>query len=455
MVLIFSNKFLEKIILPSSDALLGFSVSKSLNFLTKSQWWTRQQIDEFQNEKLRELIKHSYENVPYYNELFKSLNLTPGDIKSKDDLYKIPVLTKGDIRRNYPDKLTAKNLKSESVMNSTSGSTGEPLKYFETKETISFRNASGIRAWHWMNYKLGDRYIKISKHPRTSMVKTVQDLLNNCSYFSFHKLSENIFTEILDKIERIDPRIIRGYPTAILYMAELIEKRGGIRLPGLKAISTTASTLHPYMRKKIEEVFNTTIYDSYSCEGSALFSQCENLEHYHPSEELAISEFLEDQFSKNDHEHSKRHITTHLFNYVHPFIRYDTQDYMVTGNENKCSCGRNLLNIAKIKGRDNAILVLPNGDYVFEMDFIHYFYDSETVDQFQVIQEKKDLIRLKVVTNKSFSNNNKRDIINYWNDFLGDSVKLSVEVVDTIELTPSGKRRFLIRNPEIKIGSLN
>ena len=59
-------------------------------------------------------------------------------------------------------------------------------------------------------------------------------------------------------------------------MAGIIEKREGIKLKNLKALSTTASTLHPYMRRKIQEIFNTKIYDSYSCEGGSVFAQCES-----------------------------------------------------------------------------------------------------------------------------------------------------------------------------------
>ncbi|MDI3544622.1 MAG: hypothetical protein PWQ43_70 [Rikenellaceae bacterium] len=64
------NYLNEKIILPISDLLLSNSIYKDLKFLMTSQWWSADELKEYQNEKLRALIKHSYENVPYYNELF-------------------------------------------------------------------------------------------------------------------------------------------------------------------------------------------------------------------------------------------------------------------------------------------------------------------------------------------------------------------------------------------------
>ncbi len=446
------NFLLEKIVLPLSDFSGRYSISKELHMSLDSQWWTREQIDEYQNRKLRDLVKHAYDNVPYYNELFKKINLTPGDIKTKDDLYKIPLLTKEDFRRNFPDKMVAKNIpSSQRIMNSSSGSTGKPLKFFETRKSYSIQMAAGIRAWYWMNYLLGDKYIKISKHPRHSIFKKAQDLLNNCTYISFDNLSDKKFLELISRIENINPKIIRCYPAPLYFMANLIEKQGGAKLSNLKAINTTASTLYPYMREKIQKVFNTKVYDSYSCEGGSVFSQCENLENYHPSEEYAISEFIEDSFSLSDPEKPKRHITTHLFNYANPFIRYDSQDYVVLGEEKKCGCGRNYINVSKIKGRDNAILLLPNGDYLLEVNFFPFFNDSVSVDQFQVIQEKRDLIRMKLVVNSSFDDKALKETNNYWSDFFGSSVKFELEIGDNIELTPSGKHRFLIRNPEIKI----
>jgi len=207
------NYLLENIILPSSDFLLGQSISKNFKFLMKSQWWSRDQIDEHQNYNLRKLIKHAYENVPYYSNLFKRLKLTPADIKTKSDLYKIPILTKEEIRKNFPENIVAKNFSgSQYILNNSSGSTGQPLQYFTTKNALSFINASGIRSWYWMNYKLGDKYVKISSHPRDSVIKRIQDILNNSCYLYSEHLKEDFFLRMIEKIESIDPIVIRGYP---------------------------------------------------------------------------------------------------------------------------------------------------------------------------------------------------------------------------------------------------
>ena len=89
-----SNFIIRNIFLPMSDLFLGRSVSKHLRFLNRSQWWSSEDIRTFQNTRLRHLIEHAYTNVPYYNEVFKNNNLSPSDIKSVEDLKKLPILTK-------------------------------------------------------------------------------------------------------------------------------------------------------------------------------------------------------------------------------------------------------------------------------------------------------------------------------------------------------------------------
>ena len=83
------NFITENLILPSSDIYLGQNIKKHLDFLQKSQWWSLSHLEDYQNEKLKELIKHAYENVPYYREIMSEKKLVPQDIKTKNDLHKI------------------------------------------------------------------------------------------------------------------------------------------------------------------------------------------------------------------------------------------------------------------------------------------------------------------------------------------------------------------------------
>jgi phenylacetate-CoA ligase len=447
-----SNLLTRNIILPLSDLITGQSIFKCLTFLEKSQFWTRGQLDEYQNSKLRDLIHHAYINVPFYREIFLDLRIKPEDIQTKADLDKLPIITKDDFRK-YKTKWIAKNIhKNELFYSSSSGSTGEPFQFYTTKTAESMLKASAIRSWYWMGYRLGDKYVKISMNPRNSLIKKIQDSMNRTLYLSSNQLIPSEFNRISCEIEEYNPKFIRCYPVPLQFLAKQIRNKSQ-RYNGtaLKSINTTGSTLHDEVRKEIEDIFEVKIFDAYSCEGGAVFAQCPTHENYHPAEEYAISEFIEDSVTKNDSERPLRHITTDLHNFASPFIRYDSQDYIVLGVEETCNCHRNYLNIKRIKGRDSDLLLTPSGKLLIVENFVAYFEWISEVDQIQVIQEKVDEILIKMIVNKAFTPDVKQKISSYWTNYIGSDVNVIVEVVDEIKLTPAGKRRIVIRNPNIKI----
>ncbi len=446
------NLVSENIFLPLADMLTGQTIDKNLKFLLKSQYWSRKEIDSYQNSKLRSLISHSYRNVPFYYELFKDLGLTPEDIQTKDDLIKLPIITKEDLKKGKSKHL-AKNIdKKNLVYCSSSGSTGEPFQYYSTKEAESFVTASAIRAWYWMGYRLGDNYVKVSMNPRNSKMKKIQDLLNNCTYLSSNQLIEAEFAKIIKSILTTNPKFLRCYPVPLQFLARQIKNSDDTyKGKRLLAINTTGSTLHNDVRKEIEDVFKVRIYDSYSCEGGAVFSQCSENGNYHPAEEYAISEFLEDAVTVSDPEKPRRHITTDLHNYACPFIRYDTQDYIILGNSDLCNCTRNYFNIRKIKGRDGDILKTPSGKFLIVENFVAYFEWIKEVEKFQVIQNKVNEITIKMIVNDSYKAEVGNKIKDYWENYIGGDINIILGIVNEINLSGTGKLRTVIRNPEISL----
>lgn len=447
------NTLSKHVLLSISDFITGQSIYKCLLFLEKSQYWTRAQMDAYQNKKLSELILHSYNNVPFYRDLMKKRGLTPYDFKSKDDLSKLPIITKDDLRQAKTKHL-ATNLKVSSyLLHSSSGSTGEPFQYYISKNAESFNKAASIRAWYWNGYRLGDRYVKISMNARYSKIKKIQDLANRCKYLSSTQLSPANFKEMAEKILAYDPKFIRGYPVPLEFLSEVIAtKLGGYKGKSLLGINSTGSTLHEDTRKKIEDTLKVKIFDSYSCEGGANFTECPQCGAYHPSEEYAISEFIEDAYTASDPDHPVRHITTDLVNYASPFIRYDSQDYVVVKDSSQCcQCSRPYIQVKKIKGRDSDILITPSGKFLIVENFVAYFEYIGEVDLIQVVQNKTDQIDINLVVNSAFNVSIHNKIREYWEHYIGNDVCLRVNVVDEIKLTPTGKRRTVIRNPDIEI----
>ncbi|MFC1938472.1 phenylacetate--CoA ligase family protein, partial [Chloroflexota bacterium] len=123
---------------------------KCLKELEESQWWSRDKILELQNQRLRQLVRHVYDNVPYYRRIFDERALKPSDIESGEDLVKLPVLTKKLIRDNFDDMMARGFPAREIITHCTGGSTGEPLMFYVTKdEVFNWGLASSHREYGW------------------------------------------------------------------------------------------------------------------------------------------------------------------------------------------------------------------------------------------------------------------------------------------------------------------
>lgn len=442
----FSNHYFQKnVYLRLGDVITGQKVYTSLQFLQKSEFWTREEIDAFQVNRLKLLIQHAFEYVPYYRDLFSKLKLVPNDIQTKEDLKKIPLLTKTIIKQEGIERFTSKAFqKSKLIQTSSSGSTGEPLFYFNTKEAYSMNIAANLRGWYGMGYKLGDKYIKLSQNPRKNPIKRMQDTLTNNLYLATNPLTEDNFKYILEQIEIYQPKIIRCYPDPLLFIARYKKEHPEFTyIP--HALTTTGNTLFPETRREIEEAFGCKVFDSYSCEGNPCVFECPTHTCYHSTEEYGISEIV-DEWGNALCKGKGQLISTDLWNVAHPFIRYHTQD-IVEIDDTPCVCGRQHLRINQIIGRDNEVLVMPSGRRFIVHNFTGFFQTDvkamkRAVEQFQIIKQKDNSVLFKLVVNAAYDKDVEMYIIDFWQIELG--VPVHIEIVKAIPIMQNNKRKFII-----------
>jgi len=443
-----NNSLNESIVLTFFDLYTGLRIRKHLSFLFKSQNWTKYEIINYQNDLLKQLINHAYKNVPFYTELFDKIGLKPKDIRSVEDLELLPVLTKTTIRQNIQNgKLIAKNFKpSDLIPNSSSGSTGEPLQFYQCRASESMRKATAIRGWYWMGYRLGDKILRVSPIARKSRFKKIQDFFNRSYYLHTPILNDETFRRICHKLFQNKPKILRIYPDTLNYLTNYVEKNN-INFTFIKAINTTGSILTTEVREKASRIFNCEIFDSFSCEGGAAVFESPDHKCYFSAEEYAITEVL----GKNNESAAQgRLITTDLWNYATPFIRYDTQDIIELFDE-IISTDIKLLPIKKIYGRDSDILVTSSGQLLIVNNFTGLFQFIEGLEQFQIHQEEYDLFKIYIKCDIKLKDNIDRKIREILSGLLPSDVKLNIVHVDKIEVEKSGKRRFLIRNKKIQL----
>ena len=443
-----NDKIFRTVLFPIMERKSGTEIQQCLRKLEKSQWFTRAEIERNQEQKLQALIRHAYKNVPYYHHIFRERGIRPEDIKTKADLGKIPLLTK-DIIRNHFDELVAVNIPdSQRIAVHSSGSTGEPMKYYIDKATYSAGWAQTFRCWGWAGYRLGEPYVKISLNPRNSLYKKSQDILMNTKYIYASGITEANISQKISEIKQFNPKIIRGYASYLYLLAKNMEKNG-ITYSGA-TLATTGDMLYPGYRKSLEQQFNCKVFDGYGGEGTTAAFECEAHEGLHICEEDVLVEFLSNNEKAAPGELANI-VLTNLNNYAMPFIRYDIRD-LGTYSDDVCSCGRKMALMKSIEGRDADIVVTPGGDYLVVQFFTVLFKYFEGVDQFQIVQESLNELRVKIIRNEKFRETELTQIHDKIQERMGTSVKIRIEFVEDIPLYGrSGKRRFVISHVPLHI----
>lgn len=430
----------------------GERIFEVLGLLEKTQWWSRSELERFQQEKLQALLKHTYENVPYYHKIFKKLELKPQDIKNGDNLQKLPILTKEHIRNNLDD-LTAKNYsKEELIPSATGGSTGEPMRFFIDKEWDTWNTAAAYREWSWAGYNLGDKMAYLWGAPqdlpnRAKLKAKIYNLIQRTIWLDAFNMTEKRLDEYVGILRKFKPKVINAYASAIYLMAQYMEKRGidDIRP---EAILTSCEVLFDYQRETIERAFGCEVFDYYSGRDTTLQAgECPEHSGYHLAIENAVIEFIKDDEHVSPGELGKIMITD-LSNYAMPFIRYEIGD-LGAPSDDMCSCGRGLPLMEKVVGRVTDIITTKEGKHIHGEFFTHLFYDTRGIKQFQFIQKTKDYAILRIVKGENYLQTELDTIIEKIYEQCGD-MKIDVEFVESIPLTRSGKYRFTISEVEIE-----
>ena len=339
-------------------------VLKKLRSLEKTQWYSRREIENYQIKKMREIIKYAYDNVPYYHKIMREKGLKPDDFKRREDLKRLPVLTKDIIRARIND-LRPKALSEKAILYQTGGSTGEPLKFYITHDMLGWATAATYRAWKWYGYVLGEKQAllwgaQFDIRMRDSMWIRIKDYIGRKRVFNTFYLDSDIVRRIAREINKFKPAMIRGFSSSLYAFSKLAAEEG-IEVWTPKVVISTGEKLFDYMRTDIENCFSAKLRDGYGGrETSIVAYQCPDTDLYHISAENGIMEVVRDNESVSEGEIGQILITD-FHNKAMPWIRYAVGDAAVVGEE--CNCGRGLPTLRRIEGRIHAVsythLTLP------------------------------------------------------------------------------------------------
>ncbi len=319
------------------------------------------EIKALQSDKLIRQVNHVWNNLPYYKHKMESLGVTPEDIKSVDDLHKLPFLSKEDLRDAYPYGLLAKPLEECVRIHSTSGTTGKRVVAYYTQHDLDLWEECCARALVAAGADKKD-VVQISYGYG---LFTGGAGLNGGS----HKLgsltvptsSGNTDRQIMFIMD-MEASVLCATPSYAAYIAETLKERGYTpdKIP-LKAGIFGAEAWSENMRQNIEQTLGIKAYDIYGLtelSGPGVAFECAEQNGMHVNEDHFIPEIIDPETKEVLKEGEEGELVfTAVDKEAFPMIRYRTKDICSLTRE-KCSCGRTHIKMTKLKGRTDDMLII-------------------------------------------------------------------------------------------------
>ncbi|HEY9202181.1 MAG TPA: hypothetical protein VIQ81_11350 [Gammaproteobacteria bacterium] len=441
------------LVFPLYHILRNDGVIPAMKRMENNQWKSQAELKDIQAQKLRILIEHCHENVPYYRELFNREAVFFGD-NFLAAFNKIPPLTKQLVNANRA-RLMADNVSSvDLVENSTGGSTGESMRFYNDRNSLVERQAVVLRNQKWVGASYSDKEVRLwgaqmDLNKASGLRSKIHGLLNNIVHLSTYDLSDDSMQSYVDIINRYKPKLLISYPSPLAAFSRYITSNN-INIYPVKSIITSAEKLYDWHRIAIQQAFpDSEIFDRYGCrEFGNIAHECNKHEGYHVNDERFFLEILNDKFQQvNEGEVGKLYITD-LDNYGFPFVRYEIGD-LASFTSKTCSCGRGLSLLSSIEGRSFDVIMCPNGNRVAGTFWTICLRRYDGVVRFQVVQENLETVRLKLITDNSYKDSFESLIKSDIYDKCG-KLNIIFDYVETIELTKSGKEKLVISNVQEK-----
>ncbi len=449
-----NSAFIHKILFPMMERFKGNKIRENIYELEQSQNKHISDIERLSSEKLKKLLHFSIDNVTSY----KNANCTHEDIDNNplEALKKFPVLTKRRFMENSEAYISLNADRASLIPNRSGGSTSETVRFFMDRKTAGYYEAARWRGLSWWGIKPWDRSIMVWGSPlelgrnRQLVYRLKEKYLKNRIIIPAYYLKPEHISKYMRKINCYRPSYMYGYASSLHALSVLMLSKGLKLKKPLKAIVSTAETLHDFQREAIEKAFRCPVVNEYGARDAGIIAyQCKNGS-MHISAENMIVETV-DMLSGETVENGKPGLVliTDLNNYSMPRLRYQVGDVACLSIK-PCTCGLGLPVLDKIEGREDDIFVSTDGKLIHGHFFNHIVRNLKGIRQFQAVQESRSSLALKIIKNEYFDQSEIDHFIKEIKKNMGD-INIDLQFTDEIPPSPSGKFRYAIRKFPLEI----
>lgn len=334
---------------------------------------TLEQIQAIQTYRLINIVKHCYNNVPFYKNKMDELGITPDDIKSLDDLTKLPFTTKQDLRDNYPFGLLAVPREEVFRIQASSGTTGKQTVAAYTKEDVEMWGECTARAivaaggtpsdFVHVSYGYGLFTGGLGLHAGAEALGA-----------TVIPVSSGNTERQINILQDFGSDILCCTPSYALYIGETIKEKGiDPKSLRVRAGIFGAEPWTDNMRREIEKLLDIKAHDIYGLTevcGPGVSFECDEQSGMHINEDYFLPEIIDPETGKQlPLGETGELVFTTINKYGMPLIRYRTRDICTLSRE-KCSCGRTLVKMSRVTGRTDDMLII-RGVNVFPSQIEH------------------------------------------------------------------------------------
>ena len=431
----------------SLDFLRGRNTIKRLHFLRKSQYWSKEQLQQWQLERLNEVLAQAKNHSPYYRSVLKDVKLP---LTSLDQVRDLPVLTKDAIRKNSDDIKCTNIPSNRFVMARTGGSTGEPMRYYWDKRGMDWNRGTVYRSAEWADTRLGERTITMSGSSfddaqSQKLINKLAGFLQRYKDLSVVYTNDEKLESYAQQVLKFKPTSIWGYATGIDGFAEYLEQHHPAKdWSFLKAVITSSEMLRDDQRQRINRVFGANkVYDHYGAREVYIGAQCSEHTGYHMHADVLIVEAVDPKNQPCKPGETGRILVSDLFNHAFPFIRYEIGDLGAMAEEKECPCGVKLPMMQNLQGRVVDVIVVKDR-ILAAPAFATLFTDKPGAKAFQIRQDDAEELRVLIEPDSNYNQEFEDFIKRSISEMVEGRARITIEKTDHIEVPESGKRRFVV-----------
>jgi phenylacetate-CoA ligase len=428
---------------------LGRSFRKNCAFLQDAQRWPAEHARLYQWEKLQGILRLAYEKAPFYRRAFDALGVRPEDIRTREDMGRLPLIDKRIVGANLSDMCTKSIREGGIDFGSTGGVSGSPLHFYLDAQRSSIEYAYLTTSWQRVGYRpsmpMAVLRGRVVRADRMGFHHEYDPILRHHYYSSFH-MSDLNMRHYLEHMATIGPCFLHVYPSSVAALARFCHHARLLPPANIQGIIAESEIVYPEQRKMVEEVFGCRYFSSYGhSEKLVLAAECEHCTDYHVWPTYGYFELLGDNGDLVTTPGQRGEIVgTGFINTVMPFIRYRTGDWATYVGDRCDACGREHILLRDIRGhRTQEVLIAADGSEISWTALNMHDDTFAHVRQFQFLQETPGRAVLRVVPAPGFGEADAGRIQRQLGRKLEDRITFTIELIEAIPLSARGKAIYV------------